>query len=241
MKYLQSLILAFLLTLSHQVLTFSEESFTTRALVTAKDQAVLSSEISARIKSIPLSLGDKFIKGQNLIEFDCSLFLAQHRVVEANLSSAEITLKSNIQLAEVRSIGLYEVDLAQASLERARAELLISNINLKRCVIKAPYNGRVANIQVKNYESIQAQQPLIEVIGTGILEAQLMVPSEWLSWIKINQSMSILIDETNESYQATVISIGASVDPVSQTIDLRAKFIKDYENLLSGMSGTVSF
>jgi membrane fusion protein, multidrug efflux system len=240
-KYLQSLILAFLLTLSHQVLTFSEESFTTRALVTAKDQAVLSSEISARIKSIPLSLGDKFIKGQNLIEFDCSLFLAQHRVVEANLSSAEITLKSNIQLAEVRSIGLYEVDLAQASLERAGAELLISNINLKRCVIKAPYNGRVANIQVKNYESIQAQQPLIEVIGTGILEAQLMVPSEWLSWIKINQSMSILIDETNESYQATVISIGASVDPVSQTIDLRAKFIKDYENLLPGMSGTVSF
>ena len=186
-------------------------------------------------------MGQKFSKGDTLIAFDCNLLEAQHQAVEASLNSAQITLKSNVELAQMRSIGIYEVELAQAALDRAEAELLISSLNIKRCSIKAPYNGQVANVFVKSFESIDRQQPLIEIIGTGILEARLMVPSKWMNWMEVGLPISILIDETNQSYAARIEAIGANIDPVSQTIDLRAKFIMKYDELLPCMSGTVTF
>ena len=38
-----------------------------------------------------------------------------------------------------------------------------------------------------------------------------------------------------------VISLGATVDAVSQTIELKAQFNEKYESLIPGMSGIVKF
>ena len=240
-RYLKVSSLIILIFFSKIIVVQSEETLSTRALVSSDQQAILSSEIDGKIINIPIKMGQKFLMGETLIDFDCNLLEAQHQAVEANLNSAQITLRSNVELAQMRSIGIYEVELSQAAVDRAEAELLISSLNIKRCSIKAPYNGQVANVFVKSYESIDRQQPLIEIIGTGILEARLMVPSKWMNWMQVGMPISILIDETENSYTAKIEAIGANIDPVSQTIDLRAKFIMKYDELLPGMSGTVTF
>ena len=51
----------------------------------------------------------------------------------------------------------------------------------------------------------------------------------------------IVIDETGETLDAKVISLGATVDAVSQTIELKAQFNEKYESLIPGMSGIVKF
>ena len=53
--------------------------------------------------------------------------------------------------------------------------------------------------------------------------------------------MKIIIDETGEVLDAKVISLGAAVDAVSQTIELKAQFNEKYESLIPGMSGIVKF
>ena len=47
--------------------------------------------------------------------------------------------------------------------------------------------------------------------------------------------------ENGLKYSATVNTLGANIDPVSQTIDATAKFDENYETLLPGMSGTATF
>ena len=74
------------------------EERSTRILVTATEEATLSSEISAKIISIPVKAGNNFSKSDILIEFDCSFFEAQKDVVQAELDSARVTLKSNQEL-----------------------------------------------------------------------------------------------------------------------------------------------
>ena len=219
----------------------ADESYTSRALIIATEEAILSSEISAKITSIPFQSGDQFKKNDILVQFDCSLFQAQTEVVKSEYESAIITLKNNTELAEMRSIGLYEVELAQSAVNKAEAELEIARLNTRRCTINAPYDGRVAKVYVNEYESIERQQPLIEIIGSGILEAQLLVSSKWLSWLVKDYPIQILVDETKKTYDATIESIGANIDPVSQTIDITAKFLENYDSLLPGMSGTASF
>ena len=49
------------------------------------------------------------------------------------------------------------------------------------------------------------------------------------------------IDETGETLDAKVIKLGATVDAVSQTIELKAQFNEKYETLIPGMSGIVKF
>ena len=76
-----------------------------RALVVASQEAILSSELAARITSISVKEMERFKKGDLLIQFDCSLYEAQKDVVRANENSALIKLKSDEQMLQMRSIG----------------------------------------------------------------------------------------------------------------------------------------
>ena len=217
------------------------EERSTRILVTTTEEATLSSEISAKIISIPIKVGNNFSKSDILIEFDCSFFEAQKDVVQAELDSARVTLKSNQELAAMRSIGEYEVQLSQIAVDRAQSELNIAELNTDRCIIRAPYDGVMSKVFVNEYESIERQQPLIEIIGSGTLEAKLMISSKWLSWLSEGYPLSIVIDENGLEYSAQIHSLGADIDPVSQTIDATAQFDENYDTLLPGMSGTATF
>ena len=53
----------------------NEESI--RGLVKPQKRAVISSEIPAKILSIPFKDGESFKKGETLVKFDCSLYQAE--------------------------------------------------------------------------------------------------------------------------------------------------------------------
>ena len=91
------------------------------------------------------------------------------------------------------------------------------------------------------FTSIEQRQTLMDIVGDGLLEAAVVVPSKWLKWLKKGHPVKIIIDETGEVLDAKVISLGAAVDAVSQTIELKAQFNKKYESLIPGMSGIVKF
>ena len=146
----------------------SAEEYSTRVLVTATEEATLSSELAAKVESIPIDEGSKFKESDILIKFDCSFYEEQRKVVEAQLESARVTLKSNQDLALMRSIGEYEVQLSEIDVKRAEAELQIAKLNTDRCIIKAPYDGKVSKVFVNEFESIERQQPLVAVSYTHL-------------------------------------------------------------------------
>ena len=80
------------------------EEFSTRILVTSTEEATLSSEIAAKVLSIPVKTGNLFNESDPLIKFDCSFFEAQKDVVESELESAKVTLKSNQDLVLMLSL-----------------------------------------------------------------------------------------------------------------------------------------
>ena len=123
---------------------FAEEE--SRALVVASQQAVLSSELAAKIDNIPVKEMQRFKKGDLLIQFDCSLYEAQKDVVSANANSALIKMESDEQMLQMRTIGKYDLELSKSEYEKAKAELLIAELNLKRCKIAAPFDGAVEEI-----------------------------------------------------------------------------------------------
>ena len=212
-----------------------------RALVVASQEAILSSELAARIENIAVKEMQRFNKGDLLIQFDCSLYEAQKDVVSANSNSALIKLKSDEQMLQMRSIGKYELELSISEYEKAKSELRIAELNVERCQIKAPFDGAVEEVIVNTYETIQPQVELMKIIQTDILELEMVVSSEWVSWLKIGHPIKVYIDEIQKEFNASISGIGANVDAVSQTIQLKGTITDSSPALLPGMSGRVVF
>jgi|TARA_A100001015_G_scaffold210074_1_gene235361 RND family efflux transporter MFP subunit len=237
LKHLASL-LTILFFLSLPAYSQDKES---RALVVASQEAILSSELAARIENIAVKEMQRFNKGDLLIQFDCSLYEAQKDVVSANSNSALIKLKSDEQMLQMRSIGKYELELSISEYEKAKSELRIAELNVERCQIKAPFDGAVEEVIVNTYETIQPQVELMKIIQTDILELEMVVSSEWVSWLKIGHPIKVYIDEIQKEFNASISGIGANVDAVSQTIQLKGTITDTSPALLPGMSGRVVF
>ena len=219
----------------------ADESLETRAIVKALKRAVISGEIAGRIKDLPKKAGEFFSAGEILVAFDCALFVAQREKVTAEREAAEAKLKNDRLLESMRSIGALEVALSEAELKKVEAELRIARLTVKRCTIKAPYDGRIVQTMTNEYESVRQQQALLEITGMGHLEAEIVIPSHWLSWLKVGNPLTMRIDETGDILTAKVIAVGATIDPVSQTTNVRAQFVETNSRLVPGMSGTVQF
>ena len=91
------------------------------------------------------------------------------------------------------------------------------------------------------YEYVTPGQPLLQVIDDLNLHLQLLVSSRWLKWLKEGALFQVRIDETGKGYRAVVTTIGARVDPVSQTMEIRGTIEGNHPELLAGMSGTARF
>ena len=70
---------------------------------------------------------------------------------------------------------------------------------------------------------------------------ELIAPSHWLTWLKPDTRFKVKIEETGKVYAAKVVRLGGRVDPVSQSIKVKAQIAGHYPELLAGMSGVVSF
>lgn len=211
-----------------------------RVQFVAREKTNLSSEIAAKVSSLPFREGDTFQAGQTLVGFDCALYKANLAKAEATADAARETLKVNRRLAELNSIGNLQVDQAAAKQKEAEAEATAMRVTVSKCTLRAPFSGRVAKVEVDPHEFVAPGKPLLEILDTRHLELQMIVPSRWLSWLKKGSPFSVHVDELSRDYTAKVIRLGARIDPVSQTIAMAARVEGDHPELLPGMSGWAS-
>ncbi len=199
----------------------------------------LAAEIGAKVDRMPVAEGGAFRAGWLLVSFDCSVQQAQMDKAQAEQAGAERTLASNLELEKLNSVGQLELDLARTAVQRARAEVALHNAQLAKCSIHAPFTGRVAEQKAREKQYVQPGQPLFDIIEDGVLELEFLVPSRWLTWLKVGGQFSVAIDETGRSYPARFTRVGARVDPVSQSIKVTAAINGRFPELIAGMSGRV--
>lgn len=217
-------------------------AYEARGVVKARQRAVIASELAALVKRMPLRPGETFRKGELLVGFDCRLFEAQKEKVRAELEAARMRLENSRQLEQMNSIGVLEVQLAEVEVKKNEAEARIVGLNVERCAIQAPYAGRVVRTMANEQESVRLQQELLEIVGVGSLEAEIVVPGGWLKWLQPGCKLTMTIDETGEEILATVDTVGATMDPASQSLIICARLKGGQKTpLIPGMRGLARF
>lgn len=210
-----------------------------RAQLLPRRYTTLAAEIGARISSLAVQEGQRFGAGQLLVTFDCSTQQALLNKAKAEQTAAEVTFQANRRLDELNSIGKVELDLSEVAVSKFAADVAAQQAMLAKCRVPAPFAGRVAEQHAREQQFVQAGQPLLDILDDSVLELEFLVPSQWLAWLKAGHRFQVQIDETQKTYPARIIRMGARVDPVSQSLKVAATIDGRFPDLMSGMSGLV--
>jgi RND family efflux transporter MFP subunit len=201
---------------------------------------VISAEIAGKVRRLHVLEGGSFQQGDILLSIDDTVQQAQVERARAVLTAAERTFAANRRLHALNSVGQIELDSSESEVAKARAELSYAAAMLEKCQIRAPFSGRMAEQRIHEQEFVQLGQSLFEIVDSAVPQVDFIAPSRWLSWLVVGQSLQLGIDETGQSYTATIERISAKVDPVSQSIRVVAGINGAHPELMPGMSGSVT-
>lgn len=207
-----------------------------RGLVRAVEEALVSTELNARIREIPRREGEDFRKGDVLMRFDCEKYEAGLRAARAEEQFNRIALDNSVELDKRRAVGRFDLEQNRARFEKAQADAETLAVQVEECTILAPFDGRIAEMRAKAFETSKPGEPLMRLVNMDHLEIELIVASSWLRWIKPGMKFRLTVDETGTTHEATIERLAATVDSVSQTVKVMAQFAGPAHDVLPGMS-----
>jgi len=242
----QVVISLFVLVATFSSLSFGEnvanlELEPVRAQLVSRHNTILSSELSGRVEKFPNREGESFNKGDMLFGIDCTLHRARLAKAQAQLAEFRKINEVNSNLDRLGSISTLEIEVSAARLGAASAELKIMKAMAERCVIRAPFSGKVVESFAVNHQYVAEGQQMLEIIDDGALEVETLVPSIWLSWLKKNHEFYVAIDESGQRLSANVSRISPMIDPLSRTVKIFGSIDLSHKNLVPGMSGVAIF
>ena len=212
-----------------------------RALLIAHRQAVISSQVSARIQTIHVQDGDRFKQDDILISFTCDAQTASLQSALAKQKQYQLTHDANVELRKDDAVSKLDVALSEAKLEESQANVAYARVQRQKCNVVAPYDGRVAKVEVNEHESVEIGGPLITILDDTQLEMTLHLPSSWVTSVSMGVKFQVSIDETGKVYDASVIRVSPKIDPTSRTFEVTAQIVGQQNDLLAGMSGDARF
>lgn len=210
---------------------------TIRVQLSAVRQTTLSSGIAAKVARLAVKEGDRFRQGDTLLAFDCAVLQEKLNYANAAEQAARKKLSVANRLDKLNSISVSDVDQARSAVAMAQAESGVNRAMLKRCVITAPFSGRVTQTWVHQWETVPEGKELLAIYDDSAFELEMIVPSRWLVWLKVGSPFSVTLDETGLNYPAQVSRISSAIEPVSQSVKVFGRITLAGEGLLPGMSG----
>lgn len=88
-----------------------------------------------------------------------------------------------------RTVALYPIQIraSEGSLESARARLTTAKANLERCVIRAPFDGRVKSVSLEKGQYVSPGREVVTLADDAILEIEVSLDSrEAEKWLRFD-------------------------------------------------------
>jgi len=231
----------------------------THGTVAPRTESELTPEISGRVMAVSSAMvsGGFFKKGEVLVSvepLDYELALEQAKANLARSESEETNArKSNsrqIDLAKkhlasdsATDDALNRLQVAQATLQEARARLAKAVRDLERTELVAPYDGRVRSKRVDVGQFVNRGNPVATIYATDYVEVRLPIKDEELEFVDVPLTGNTLVDSTNlalvklnanfggDRYEWTgeVVRTEGEIDPQTRMINVVARVLSPYE------------
>jgi RND family efflux transporter MFP subunit len=151
------------------------------------------------------------------------------------LAQAELNLA--LKLEPYRPI---DIELAKNTIAQAEAAIELIEIQLDETVIKAPFDGIIADLPISQGSRANSQAPVARLISEEI-EAVVEVQESLISQVDKDQSASLTVTAyPGQSFPGVVSSVAPSADSNTRTFEVKVTPTQGAELLRSGMFAEVS-
>ena len=214
------------------------------------EEVVIKSELAGLVQRIAVKEGDNVSEGQLLIELDNAhqkinlqlsaiiVTKAKAAVDETNvvLANAE-TEQERIQMAanalprkeleDIRDQVLrLKASLAaqMAELARAEQEVKLREQELRDTEIRAPFDATVTEIFIHKGESLRPiDTPVLQLVGMDKLFAELRLPSNYVSKIKVGQNIKVQVEG---EWLGRIGALDGEITYINPTVDAASRTFK---------------
>jgi len=138
-----------------------------------------------------------------------------------NLASRNLVSRSDLETAQTRyDTARAAHDQALASARQLRADiesqsssLRLAQRNLRDAVIRAPFDGYVAERLVSQGQYIQTQAPVMRIVRLQPLKITAEVPEKFAPWIQTGREIAVRVDAfPTQVFAGRVVRISPSVN-----------------------------
>ena len=196
---------------------------------------------SGTLQSWNISLGDRVEQNQVLATIDPEPYRQQVLQAQAAKEVAQTTFERMRSLHTARVITDQIFEEAKAQQEATLAQWELAQRQLDQTNIKAPITGTVIQSLGSVGNIASPEKPVAILADMQSLTVTVHVPQVFYDIITENRStIEIQVSRTHTDgslVQATakIESIGAVVDPASNTFTMTCKLMEGYQNFIPGM------
>ena len=149
------------------------------------DQSRLAFEISGKINSINVDIGDEVILGDELASLDDREALAQLNQSKAKFDLAKQLLARYIDLRADGHISIQDLDKAESDQIVAKSQYDFYKVKFEQTKLLAPFNGVIQNRFLDTGSVINAGVQVLEILGSSNVEARISIPMNYMNKVKI--------------------------------------------------------
>lgn len=210
------------------------------------DQEVsVSTRVTGVIDALQADRGDVVQKNQPLATLDQREFRLDLRAAEETLNVSTADLKRYEELFKLSLCSQAELEQKRARHELARVEFERARLVIDRSVVRAPFDGIVADRYARIGEKVllEESKPLFKVVALEPLLARAYLPGPALRKLKVGQEVSVVSKDLPEARSTGQISFVSPVlDPGSGTVQVVVRVRRDPGKLLRpGMAVQIVF
>ena len=237
-----------------ETISLKPESYTSTLEVTGKALALresyLSLPVSGLIKSIHVKLGDKVKKNQVLLRLDRRGYQIGVSQASAALDGAnaateqlatEITRMDQL-LKEGAAPSAAKDDLvakdkgAKAQVRVADAALDQARKALKDSVLRAPYDGVIAELLKEEGEQAPAMPPtmLMKIVDATQLDVQVFVPESSARFIHVGTEAEVTVDSADIVTKGKAVFVSNVIQPTTRTFEVRLRIDNPDDRIKAG-------
>ncbi len=225
--------------------------------VFAIESAQLAPKASGILASVSVREGDHVKKGQvvfRLDSADADLGVRQAQAALDNskvvLARAQLDYDRTEQLSQKGAVPPAMYDQAKLGLQQAQVGVQAAEVALdmakKRSADslgRSPISGVVTAKLKSTGEMVTMMPPTVVVVveDTSELEIRVRLPESALTRVKLGDPMTVLFRSVEQTRQLAITRVNPSLDAMSRTVEVVARFKESDPTIKPGMLAEVTF
>ena len=152
--------------------------------VAAGDQVAMAFETGGTLAELPVREGERVARGQPLARLDPRDAQSQLDAAKAEMQRAEAQMERMKIAAEAKAVSLQELANAEASYRVAVSQRNIRQKALEDTELRARFDGIIARVLARNFESVQARQPILTLQDLSGVEIGASIPESRIAHLR---------------------------------------------------------